>query len=150
MPVGIELNPKARREIEEILARDDAKQGLSYAISNEPQNGYRLDHVEKYPYKPTLDIFVTEQYTADGAWAHTEPDRRVICIRPWERLDYDILLQHLLASVPMDLPFGPYALHEVAHNAHRDASEGAIRRLTMDPNVRHVADRYNLIYHGRN
>lgn len=150
MSVSTELNPKARREIEEILARDDAKQGLSYPISDEPQNEYRLGTAEKYPYKPTLDIFVTDQYTADGAWAHTEPDRRVICIRPWERLDYDILLQHLLASVPMDLPFGPYALHEVAHNAHREASEGAIRRLTMNPDTRYSANRFNLKYHGRN
>ncbi|MBI2075976.1 MAG: hypothetical protein HYT72_01870 [Candidatus Aenigmarchaeota archaeon] len=150
MSVATELNPKARGEIEGILARDDAKQGPSYAIGNESQHGYRLDNAEKYTYKPTLDIFVTERYTADGAWAHTEPDRRVICIRPWERLDYDILLEHLLASVPMDLPFGPYALHEVAHNAHRDAGEGAIRRLTMDPNIRYVVNGFNLKYHGRN
>ena len=150
MSVSIELNPKARREIEEILDRTESE----HAAYLKPNN-YKVDDsarykVGAYPYKPTLDIFITDQYTADGAWAHTEPDRRVICIRPWERLDYDILLQHLLASVPMDLPFGPYALHEVAHNAHREASEGAIRRLTIDPNTRYVVNEFNLKYHGRN
>ncbi len=40
-----------------------------------------------YESKPILDVFTTDQYTHWSAWAHTEPERYVINIRPAEHLD---------------------------------------------------------------
>ena len=134
MAVYTELNPKARKQIEDILARKD--------FDNE-KDPYRTE----YPYRPTLDVFVTDQYTAKGAWAHTEPDRKVVCIRPHERLGYDLFLENPWAA---NIPFGIVAIHEVSHNAYPGASEGAIRSITSQPDARYVLDGFNLKYHGRN
>ena len=149
MSVATELNPKARREIEEILDKAKSKRHTPYLELNnyaslEESIGYKLG---AYPYKPTLDIFVTEQYTAEGAWAHTKPERKVICIRPHERLGYELFLENPWA---MDIPFGIVAVHEASHNAYPGASEGAIRRITSQPDARYVLSGFNLRYHGRN
>lgn len=157
MPVDIELNPRARKEIEEILERAD-KQDTHVPYAGGYRDRYNpnfrqllQESVEyvfgKYPYKPTLDVFVTEQYTAEGAWAHTEPERKVVCIRPHERLGYDLFSEHPWAA---NIPFGIVAVHEVSHNAYPGANEGSIRRITSQPDARYVLDGFNLKYHGRN
>lgn len=152
------LSQKVVREIEEIMSRRDDKPDTHLPYAGVYRDRYNTnfrqllqESVEykfgEYPYKPTLDIFVTEQYTAEGAWAHTEPERKVVCIRPHGRLGYDLFAEHPWA---MNIPFGIVAVHEVGHNYDREASEGAIRSLAFNPDSKHMLTRFNLRYHGRN
>jgi len=149
------LSPKVVMEIEDIMKKAERKNPLPYSNDTyNPADNFRefLDErVEyrfgKYPYKPTLDIFITDRYTAEGAWAHTEPERRVVCTRPHERLGYDLFLEHPWA---MNIPFGIVLVHEVGHNYDPGAAEGKIRSLAFNPDSRHMLNAYNLKYHGRN
>ena len=86
----------------------------------------------KYPYGKgrDIDVFETAQYTADGAWAHTEPQRGVVCILPPELRDYR-------------LPIMP---HELLHNAFPDASESWIHHAAFDPANRKYINGFVLHY----
>jgi len=48
----------------------------------------RARNVAEYGSRPRLDVFESNEYTHWTAWAHTEPERRVILIRPPESIDY--------------------------------------------------------------
>jgi len=55
------------------------------------------------PYKPSLDVTVTKEYTHPSAWAHTIPSEKNICIRPPEFIDYNLGFRRVLG-------------HEIGHN----------------------------------
>ncbi len=50
----------------------------------------RNKNTQYYESKPVLDVFETNEYTHWSAWAHTEPERYVINIRPPESIDYNL------------------------------------------------------------
>lgn len=89
-------------------------------------------HGTAYEEKPVLDVFATERYTAEGAWAHTEPQRGVICILPYELRDYRLQIMK----------------HEILHNAYPGAPEGLIHKLETNPSYDIVTKRFELRYHA--
>lgn len=89
-------------------------------------------HLTKYelwrlkPYRPSyiiLDGKETSEYTAVGAWAHTEPHRRVMCILPPGRRD----------------PYLPIEVHEILHNLYPDAPEELVHEMAFDKSRQYEA-----------
>lgn len=76
-------------------------------------------------YKRYLELtgFTTEEYTARGAWAHTEPQRKIICKLPPERSDYRL----------------PIEVHEILHNLYPDAPEELIHEMAFEPSRQYEA-----------
>lgn len=76
-------------------------------------------------YKRYLELlgFTTEEYTARGAWAHTEPHKKTVCILPPERRD----------------PYLPIEVHEILHNLYPDAPEELIHNMAFDKSYAHQA-----------
>lgn len=76
-------------------------------------------------YKRYLELtgFTTEEYTARGAWAHTEPHKRTVCILPPERRD----------------PYLPIEVHEMLHNLYPDAPEELIHEMAFEPSRQYEA-----------
>lgn len=70
-----------------------------------------------------IDGFETENYTAPWAWAHTIPERSVMCRLPPERTDYRL----------------PIEVHEILHNLYPDAPEEAVREMAFDKSRAHEA-----------
>ncbi len=60
----------------------------------------RARNLAEYGNKPKLEVLESNEYTHWTAWAHTEPERHVINIRPSESIDYR------LGVLP----------HEIVHN----------------------------------
>lgn len=82
-------------------------------------------------YRMSLDGFVTKEYTATDAWAHTEPDRKIICILPEELRDYNL----------------PIEKHEILHNVFPEAQESFIYRAAFNPSYDIEARRFRIVYH---
>ena len=84
------------------------------------------------PYKPSMKllVFETNEYTSPGAWAHTEPEKGVICILPPERRD----------------PYLPIHDHEIMHNLYPEAPEEAIHSMAFNRSYRHQAKSVQLEY----
>ena len=84
----------------------------------------------QYTDKPALQVFTSDEYTAEGAWAHTIPEKKVILIRPPERRD----------------PYLPIIEHEVLHNVFPEASEGFVRAVAYNPSYQMLTKRFRLDY----
>ncbi|MBI2233121.1 MAG: hypothetical protein HYU56_04325 [Candidatus Aenigmarchaeota archaeon] len=93
-----------------------------YLYSLTPYDRQRL-RCEAYGRYLELTGFTTGEYTARGAWAHTEPRKRTVCILPPERRD----------------PYLPIEVHEILHNLYPDAPEELIHEMAFDKSYVHQA-----------
>jgi hypothetical protein len=91
-------------------------------------------------YDLILDVFVTKNYTAEGAWGHTEPHRRVVCRLPSELLDYRFM-------DPANSRINEVDKHEALHNIFPGAGEGYILRMGKNPHANYLLDKVSLRYH---
>lgn len=82
--------------------------------------------------KEHLDVFVTNEYTDRSAWAHTQPEKRTICIRPPEFLDYRLNVLN----------------HEIEHNVNPgEHNEDLISKRGKDKSRDEVRYRFEIRYH---
>ncbi len=70
-----------------------------------------------YGYRPKIDVVETANYTAEGAWAHTIPSERKICMLPPELRDYRL----------------PIIEHEIEHNVDPSANEALVHARAFSP-----------------
>lgn len=93
-----------------------------------------------YPYKLKVDVFVTNEYTSEGAWGHTEPARRVICIRSPEHLAYEFM-------DPAKGDMNEVLRHEICHNLYPNANESAVLKMGKNPFMNYKLKDVEIIYH---
>jgi hypothetical protein len=82
----------------------------------------------RYPDKPTLLVFETNEYVHPFAWAQTEPHRGIILLRPPESRDYRLHIRD----------------HEVFHNVFPHAAEGFIHAIEDNPSYKPALGRFYL------
>ena len=92
----------------------------------------RASSLFKYGDRPRLDVFESNEYTHWTAWAHTEPDRHVIMMRPPESIDYSL---------------GVFA-HEVVHNYFPGlGNEDHVTQIGNGPLFRYIGDSFRYSRH---
>ena len=98
---------------------------------------YNKDAYQQAEYRPTLEICVTNEYTAEGAWAHTIPEEKRICIRSPEHIDYNLGFKTVLGH-----EFGHNVLHQYGlpdgdedhhtRHAHQHLAYSDFKRSSQD------------------
>lgn len=112
---GKENGLKALKAVPDLISPDNYERRLT---------AYELERLK--PYRPSyivIDGTVTNEYTALGAWAHTIPGRRTMCILPPERRD----------------PYLPIEVHEALHNLYPNEPEEVVHAMAFDKSRQHEA-----------
>ena len=125
-----------KRGIDIAIVPHDCLEWDATAAKNEPpapnEQANRMRSLFEYGQRPRIDVFVSNEYTHWSAWAHTEPDRHVIMMRPEESTDYR------LSVFP----------HEVVHNyAPGLGNEDHVTQMGQGPLYPHIRDLFRFCYH---